>query len=119
MGKVTAEPSSPIHDGGFFTGYSTCVWLIVVLGTFNGLAISVTLKYLDNIVVIFSHALAMIVVAVVSAQFFGLSLSGFFICGGALVIIALWMFYSSKSDESFENAFDRSDGSGHTAETQP
>merc|ERR1712187_137912 len=77
-------------------GYNRCVWMVISLGTFNGLAISLTLKYLDNIVIIFSHALAMIVVSVVSARFFGLSLSVFFVGGGALVLVALWMFYSAQ-----------------------
>jgi len=95
--KVALEPHSPIHGhSGFFTGYSGWVWVVVLLGSCSGILISVMLKHTDNIAVIFSHALAMVVVAVVSAKFFGLVLTGPFICGGVLVLLAMYAFYSGE-----------------------
>merc|ERR1711862_19200 len=85
---------------GFFTGYNRWVWLVILLGSVSGIAVSVTLKFVDNIAVIFAHALSMIVVALASAEFFGLSLSVSFVVGGMLVLAALCMFYSDSPDAS-------------------
>lgn len=93
--KVTSAPDSPIYgEDGFFTGYNHCVWAVIVVGSCSGIAVSVTLKFVDNIAVIFAHALSMIAVAVISAQFFGLRLSVGFVGGGTLVLVSLYLFYS-------------------------
>jgi UDP-sugar transporter A1/2/3 len=93
--KTGTEVDSPIHgEDGFFAGYSGWVWLVIFVGAVNGLAVSVTLKYVDNIAVIFAHALAMIVVAIASSEFFGFELSSSFVIGGFLVMASLYLFYS-------------------------
>merc|ERR1711924_196213 len=102
--KATTDPDSPIHGrDGFFTGYSIWVWIVIAIGALSGLAVSVTLKYVDNIAVIFAHALAMIVVVVVSAEFFGVALQVSFVFGGMLVMASLYNFYSDDQ-KSFESA---------------
>jgi len=93
--KAASAPDSPIYgEDGFFTGYNPCVWAVIVVGSCSGIAVSVTLKFVDNIAVIFAHALSMIAVAVISAQFFGLRLSVGFVGGGTLVLVSLYLFYS-------------------------
>merc|ERR1740121_2057316 len=95
VGKVVMEPSSPVHGpDGFFTGYNLWVWVIVFNGAFSGLAISVALKFVDNLVLIFAHAMAVLVVALVSAHFFGTLLPAPFVVGGTLVLAALMVFHS-------------------------
>merc|ERR1719330_1122478 len=97
IGKVIMEPQSPVHGpGGFFTGYNVWAWLIVVLGSISGLTISVALKYVDNLVLIFSHALAVLVVALVSIHLFGTSLPAPFVLGGGLILVALLLFHSGE-----------------------
>lgn len=104
MGKVSLEPDSPIHGpNGFFTGYNGWVWTVIAIGSISGLSVSAALKLLDNIVVIFAHALAMLVVAAVSSIFFGLTLSGPFVGGGMLVLVALLAFYSAEECISRDN----------------
>merc|ERR1719469_754476 len=95
FGKVIMEPTSPVHSpGGFFTGYNVWVWVIVILGGFSGLAISVALKHVDNLVLIFSHAMAVLVVAIVSTHLFGTFLPTPFVLGGGLIVAALFAFHS-------------------------
>jgi len=96
--KASSEPDSPIHGpGGFFAGYTVWVWLVVLLSSFSGLAVAVALKYVDNIAVVFSHALSMIAVAVLSALLFSVMLSASFAFGGSLVLASMYMFYSDSS----------------------
>lgn len=102
--KAVTEPESPIYGkDGFFTGFNRWVYTVIALGSCAGIAVSVTLKFVDNIAVIFSHALAMIAVAVISSQFFDLQLSFSFVGGGLLVLMSLYMFYSASETESAEN----------------
>lgn len=109
IGKVIMEPESPVHGpGGFFTGYNSWVWVIVILGSVSGLTISVALKFVDNLVLIFSHAISVLVVALVSMHLFGTSLPAPFILGGTLVLVALLMFHSGEQANG-------SDGSGSGA----
>jgi len=99
--KVVAEPSSPIHGpGGFLAGYTFYVWLIVFLGSISGIAISATLKFADNIVLIFAHALSVLIVAVVSSWAFGITLSPPFVMGGFLVLSALVVFHCGESSDA-------------------
>merc|ERR1712113_1281029 len=92
--KACVEPDSPVHGKrGFFTGYSGWVWLIVVLGVMSGITISFALKFVDNVAVVFAHAISVLVGSVVSAEFFDFQLSGPFICGGALMLVALIAFH--------------------------
>lgn len=97
--KVSLEPTSPIHGPrGFFTGYNVYVWVVVVCGALNGILVSFTLRYVDNIAIIFAHALSMILVALLSAEFFAVQLTDSFLLGGALVLAALYVFYTAVPD---------------------
>jgi len=74
----------------------------VLLGTANGIAISVALKFVDNLAVVFSHVLTVLIVAAVSAEWFDYTLSAPFISGSALVFIGLLAFHAAdRVKESF------------------
>lgn len=93
--KFTLEPESPIHgQAGLFTGFSVWVWVIISMGSITGITISMTLKFVDNIAVVFAHVVAVCLVAVVSARFFNLGLSLPFMAGGFLIAVALIAFHS-------------------------
>jgi len=103
--KVSLDPASPIHGpNGFFTGYNRYIWAVVVCGTLNGILVSFTLRYVDNIAIIFGHALAMLLGAFLSAEVFAVELTNSFLFGGALVLAALYVFYTSEADASEFNA---------------
>merc|ERR1712232_1287029 len=91
--KVTSEPNSPMNRAGsFFAGYNIWVWAVVILGSGGGMMISFTLKYVDNIAVVFSHALAVIPASTMSTWIFDLSLPFPFVLGGILILISLLIF---------------------------
>lgn len=95
--KASSEPDSPVHhEGGFFTGYSCWVWAVVILGSIGGLAVSFTLKFMDNVAVLFAHALSVLIASSLSAKVFGVQLSLPFAGGGTLVLVALLIFHAAE-----------------------
>merc|ERR1712062_697257 len=103
VAKAVMDPESPVHGPvGLITGYDGWVWMIVLLGTANGIAISVALKFVDNLAVVFSHVLTVLIVAAVSAEWFSYTLSAPFLSGTGLVIVGLLAFHAAdRSKESF------------------
>lgn len=97
---LAIESSWRVHSAehhGAFAGFNRWVWAVVVLGTMSGLAISFILRYVDNIAMVFSHSLAMLVVPLAAAWLFHEHLSISFILGGGLVVTALLAFYSGRN----------------------
>eukprot|EP00747_Dinoflagellata_sp_TGD_P028941 gnl/TRDRNA2_/TRDRNA2_133581_c0_seq1.p1 gnl/TRDRNA2_/TRDRNA2_133581_c0~~gnl/TRDRNA2_/TRDRNA2_133581_c0_seq1.p1 ORF type:complete len:416 (+),score=70.46 gnl/TRDRNA2_/TRDRNA2_133581_c0_seq1:101-1348(+) len=96
--KLQSHPESPANGpGGFFAGYTPWVWTVLLVGSVSGIAVSMTLKFVDNIAVVFGHAIAMVIVPAVSAEFFSENLSLPFLIGAAMVISSLMSFHSGQS----------------------
>eukprot|EP00929_Paragymnodinium_shiwhaense_P061581 TRINITY_DN30765_c0_g1_i1.p1 TRINITY_DN30765_c0_g1~~TRINITY_DN30765_c0_g1_i1.p1 ORF type:complete len:513 (-),score=132.20 TRINITY_DN30765_c0_g1_i1:210-1748(-) len=96
--KTFSDPASPVHrEGGFFAGYTGWVWAVVLLGATSGMMISFTLKFVDNIAVVFAHALAVLIASGLSSGLLGIDLSPAFVCGGLLVAAALTLFHLAES----------------------
>mmetsp|Transcript_42415 Transcript_42415/g.122702 ORF Transcript_42415/g.122702 Transcript_42415/m.122702 type:complete len:405 (-) Transcript_42415:64-1278(-) len=113
--KAALDPNSPLHHAGsFFAGYDSWVWTIIVLGTASGMAVSAALKYMDNIAVIFAHALAVLVVAAVSTEYFSFAPSVPFLIGGLLVLASLVVFNSDEEVRDSEHG-----SGGEAQETAP
>jgi len=106
--KASSEPASPINTSGFFAGYTSWVWAVVILGAASGLIISFTLKFVDNIAVVFAHAIAVLIASVISSGVFGLELSLPFVAGGILVLLALVWFHLATPPEPPSNNASRS-----------
>jgi len=96
VAKAVMDPESPVHgSGGLVTGFDGWVWMIVLLGTANGIAISVALKFVDNLAVVFSHVFTVLIVAAVSAEWFDYTLSAPFMSGSALVFFGILAFHAA------------------------
>ena len=64
----------------------TEVWIIVLFGVVSGISISVALKHVDNLVVVFAHALSVVFVALASVELFDQQMSSSFASGGVLIL---------------------------------
>ena len=84
-----------IQERGFFTGYTTLVWLVVYNQAFGGLLVAVVVKYADNILKGFATSLAIILSCFVSVFFFSFQLNLQFIFGAGLVISAVYLYGTS------------------------
>jgi len=88
------QDGSTIADRGFFFGYDKWVFAVVALLSIGGIYISLVIKYLDNLLKSFASAVAISVVALMSAYIFGTSLGLYFLIGSSIVCGAI-LLYSS------------------------
>lgn len=97
-GIVTSSVGMIFHDGGnilnngFFFGYTSYVWIIIVLQSVGGLFVSLVMKYLDNIFKTFATSAGILLTAAGSAIIFKTSLGLPFIFGSVLVCFSVYLF---------------------------
>lgn len=90
-----------VWNDGFFFGYDTFVWYLVVLQAGGGLIVAVVVKYADNILKGFATSLAIVISCVVSIYLFNFNLTLQFVFGASLVICSIFMYnYKPKATES-------------------
>ena len=87
-----------VNDGavittqGFFFGYNSFIWYLVVLQAGGGLIVAMVVKYADNILKGFATSLAIIISCVASIYLFDFKLTTQFTIGAALVICSIFMY---------------------------
>ncbi|CAK9315411.1 unnamed protein product [Citrullus colocynthis] len=85
-----------IANKGFFHGYSFITVLMILNHALSGIAVSMVLKYADNIVKVYSTSVAMLLTAVVSVFLFGFHLSLAFFLGSTVVSVAVYLHSIGK-----------------------
>ncbi|CAM1323041.1 SLC35A2 (predicted) [Pycnogonum litorale] len=81
-----------VRDKGFFFGYNSLTWSIIMLQAMGGLLVAVVVKYSDNILKGFATSLAIIVSCVISIYLFDFQLSFQFVSGTSLVMVATFLY---------------------------
>lgn len=94
MGMITMEikEGDRLRMQGFFHGYDSMVWLVIILQSLGGLLVAVVVKYADNILKGFAASSAIVVSCVVSVFFFDFNLSLQFVAGASLVMLSVYMY---------------------------
>ncbi|TYK01042.1 CMP-sialic acid transporter 4 [Cucumis melo var. makuwa] len=85
-----------IANKGFFHGYSFITVLMILNHALSGIAVSMVLKYADNIVKVYSTSVAMLLTAIVSVFLFGFHLSLAFFLGSTVVSVAVYLHSIGK-----------------------
>mmetsp|Transcript_31783 Transcript_31783/g.38409 ORF Transcript_31783/g.38409 Transcript_31783/m.38409 type:complete len:341 (+) Transcript_31783:176-1198(+) len=86
-----------VAEKGFFHGYSPIVFVMILNHALSGIAVSMVMKFADNIVKVYSTSVAMILTTLVSIPLFGFQLTLPFVLGTAVVSIAVFLHYQSKA----------------------
>nr|CAG4638574.1 EOG090X098P [Cyclestheria hislopi] len=81
-----------IRDKGFFFGYDSFIWYLVVLQACGGLLVAMVVKYADNILKGFATSLAIILSCVVSIYLFNFNLTLQFSLGTLLVMASVFLY---------------------------
>lgn len=81
-----------IKTRGFFFGYDSFVWYLVVLQAGGGLIVAMVVKYADNILKGFATSLAIVISCIASIYLFDFVLTFQFAFGAALVICSIFMY---------------------------
>jgi hypothetical protein len=84
--------SKALADGTLFVGFHRWAWLTVVLSALGGIAVSMTLKYADNILKTFAVGCSIVLNCLVSSLLLGVPLSLQVLCGVLLVVGSTFLF---------------------------
>lgn len=77
---------------GFFFGYTSAVWINIVIQAAGGLLVALVIKYADNILKGFATSIAIIVSCVASAYLFGTIINLVFAFGTFLVVFSVVLY---------------------------
>lgn len=86
-----------VVGNGFFHGYTTIVFIMILNHALSGIAVSLVMKFADNIVKVYSTSVAMVLTTLVSIPLFGFRLTLPFVLGTSVVSVAVFLHYQSKS----------------------
>jgi solute carrier family 35 (UDP-sugar transporter), member A1/2/3 len=98
MASVYTVDAAKVQQNGFFYGYNSTVWSVILLQACGGLVVAVVVKYADNILKAFASAVSIITSCLLSAVLFGFRPQPPFIVGSALVSLAVFLY--GKPEES-------------------
>lgn len=94
---IVFQDFDTVTKKGFFHGYSFITVLMILNHALSGIAVSMVMKYADNIVKVYSTSVAMLLTAVVSVFMFGFHLSLAFFLGSTVVSIAVYLHSAGKT----------------------
>lgn len=86
-----------IMDKGFFHGYTAITVCMITNHALSGIAVSMVMKYADNIVKVYSTSVAMLLTAVISMMLFSFKLTLPFVLGSLVVSIAVFLHSHGKT----------------------
>ncbi|KAI9122743.1 hypothetical protein K1719_006583 [Acacia pycnantha] len=93
---ILIQDFDAVMNKGFFHGYSLITVLMILNHALSGIAVSMVMKYADNIVKVYSTSVAMLLTAVVSVFLFGFHLSLAFFLGTIVVSVAIYLHSAGK-----------------------
>lgn len=95
---VFANDRENINEKGFFFGYTTIVWINILVQSSGGLLVAVVIKYADNILKGFATSAAIILSCVASVYLFNTQINFLFAMGTLLVVVSVFLYsYTPKS----------------------
>lgn len=83
--------SESVYTAGFFHGYNAVVMLMIANHALSGIAVSLVMKYADNIVKVYATSVAMMLTTFVSILLFGFELTLPFLLGSSVVCVAVFI----------------------------
>ncbi|KAK9147554.1 hypothetical protein Scep_006311 [Stephania cephalantha] len=93
---IVVQDFSAVAKKGFFHGYSLVTVCMILNHALSGIAVSMVMKYADNIVKVYSTSVAMLLTAVVSVFLFGYHLSLAFFLGSTVVSVSVYLHSIGK-----------------------
>lgn len=76
---MLAKDSEEILECGFFCKYNTYTTWVVILSVVNGLCVMCVFKFLDNMSLVFSHILQLILVTIISIIWYARAVCGVYL----------------------------------------
>lgn len=98
IGLASSSLAALLQDGsnisqlGFFHGYTSIVWTVILLNAGGGLIVALVVKYADNILKGFATSVSIIMSCVASALLADFVVTSRFLMGAALVLVAVALY---------------------------
>uniref|UniRef100_A0A7S3V1K1 Sugar phosphate transporter domain-containing protein n=1 Tax=Aplanochytrium stocchinoi TaxID=215587 RepID=A0A7S3V1K1_9STRA len=90
-----------IDKDGFFQGYTTTTWIVVIVQAVVGVINALVIKYADNILKGFAASVATILASAISAVLFKLPMNREFVFGVSMVVLSVYLYgtYPAASEQ--------------------
>ena len=89
---MVAYDAPSLFSGNLFVGFNVWAWLTVALSALGGIAVSMALKYADNILKTFAVGCSIVLNCIVSSAFLGVPLTRQVLTGVLLVVGSTFLF---------------------------
>lgn len=99
IGAIFTQDFDEIMNKGFFKGYTAITVCMIINHALSGIAVSMVMKFADNIVKVYSTSVAMLLTAAVSIMFFGFQLTLPFVLGSMVVSISVFLHSHGKGSK--------------------
>ena len=99
---LTKDYKAIVEGGGFLQGYTTIVWIVVLVQAAGGLIVAVVVKYADNVLKVFATSFSIVLSCIISSFLFDFRPDGTFVIGATFVVLATAMY--SKPENSSTGA---------------
>ncbi|KJE94810.1 solute carrier family 35 member 2 [Capsaspora owczarzaki ATCC 30864] len=86
------QDGAAIAENGFFQGYTTVVWLVILMQAFGGLLVAVVVKYADNILKGFATSVSIVVSSIISIFLFGFHPHMAWNVGAGFVLLSTYLY---------------------------
>ncbi|KAG6498873.1 CMP-sialic acid transporter 2-like [Zingiber officinale] len=93
---IFVQDYNEVMNKGFFHGYSFITVCMILNHALSGIAVSMVMKYADNIVKVYSTSVAMLLTAIVSVFLFSFHLSLAFFLGSTVVSVSVYLHSIGK-----------------------
>lgn len=98
---LVAYDKAAVYENGFFSGYTSLLWLVIILQASGGLLVAAVMKYASNILKCYAGAVSVVLSAVLSYMLTAdMSVSVLFIVGTGLVFVGTTVYlYEPRARE--------------------
>ncbi|XP_020684694.1 CMP-sialic acid transporter 2 [Dendrobium catenatum] len=86
-----------VVNNGFFHGYTFITVCMILNHALSGIAVSMVMKFADNIVKVYATSVAMLLTGIVSVFLFGFNISLAFFLGTTVVSVSVYQYYIGSS----------------------
>ncbi len=86
-----------VRENGFFYGYNSLVWTVIMLQAIGGLIDAVVVKYADNILKGFAASFSIVTSCLLSFFFFDFQPNWEFVIGATLVNVSMYLYSNAPS----------------------
>ncbi|GFW24254.1 UDP-N-acetylglucosamine transporter [Trichonephila clavipes] len=109
---IFMQDSKAVSEHGFFQGYYTTTWIVILLQAFGGLVVSTVIKYADNILKGFATSVSIVLSTVCSYYLLGdFEPTDTFFMGATIVIVATMLYgYPLKKPDKYSSTSTREKG---------